>query len=64
MSDAYRPSAKGAFATNDLTGVRRKWNRALEEARQAVGLDIQNTRAPQCVAELEQKLERLVFAGY
>jgi hypothetical protein len=60
ISEAFRQSAKDAFATNDINTVERNWKWALDEARQAVLLDPRDACARDNVVVLERKLRGLV----
>ena len=59
LSEAFRQSAKDAWETIDRAAVERNWRQALDEARQGLLRDAQDTRANDDTADLERRLRDL-----
>ncbi len=60
MCEAFKQMAKNAWEVDDRVAVEHNWRLAIDEARRALFLDPNDTRAGSEVADLQHRIDKLV----
>jgi tetratricopeptide (TPR) repeat protein len=64
LCESYKQMAKNAWQpVADRAAIERNWRLAIDEARQALGLDPQDARAGSELADLQKRLDRFLASG-